>query len=137
MEFDKIFQKFKQGKWIQRESWKKDYAIQLCNLPPYPKFYTKKEYPPVLIHTTDGFLFWFGMHQQEKYFKDGLPDGHTDWVNGLQYDLFADDWMIANQTLCNKLRDTEDERRRKSFEHKPGCPCSICGEKKAAKKERK
>ena len=93
MKLPEIWEQFSKGEWISRKGWKKQYAIQLCNL---------KEEPvhPILMHDTHGFVFHFGGTQTPKILQRVRS---ATIHHGLQHDLLAEDWYISDQTQCDMI----------------------------------
>ena len=99
MKLPELWEDFSKGKWISRKAWRRDYAISVCNLKADPVH-------PVLMHDTYGYLFNFAGAQTGKILK---RSNKNIIHHGLQHDLFADDWFLADQTQCD-LRLAEAER---------------------------
>jgi hypothetical protein len=106
MQFTEIFKDFKQGKWIRREICREDFGIRLCNLPLTNDF-------PILIETTDGYLWSFGEGFHGDRIKNPTEKDSGPRANeGLQNDLFADDWVLADQKVCNALKRAIEKKNR-------------------------
>jgi hypothetical protein len=61
---------------------------------------------PLLIHATDGYLFKFGQIQTDSMLLK--VKNNRKLLCGLQHDLLADDWYVADQTLCEmRLKEHE------------------------------
>lgn len=91
MKLPEIWEPFTKGEWISRKEWKRDYAIQLCNLKSEPQH-------PVLMHDTYGYIFHFGGVQTPKILQKAKK---ATIHHGLQHDLLADDWYLCDQTRCD------------------------------------
>ena len=121
-EFPEIWDAFKQGKWIRREIWRDGLAVRLCNIHSKKPGFVENWYSseindivPVNMCSNDGFMFQFGSGIREKDCKPGLCPVDGFEAQGLQHDLLAIDWEIADQKLCNKLNKEEDDRGDKAF----------------------
>jgi len=90
MKLPELWEPFTKGQWISRKAWKANYAIALCNLNEGVRF-------PILAHDTYGYLYHFGQIPIPKSVRK--PD-EKHLVHGLQYDLLAEDWFLADQTQC-------------------------------------
>lgn len=95
MKLPEIWESFSNGEWISRKAWKRTYAIQVCNI----KDNDGGKYP-LLIHATDGYLFKFGQIQTTGMLQ---KSPRNRLLCGLQYDLFASDWYVCDQTKCDML----------------------------------
>lgn len=100
MKLPEIWLPFSEGKWVTRDAWRKNFAVRLCNLKAEPCH-------PILMEDTQGFLFHFGGTQTRRIMKRGAKDLMH---HGLQHDLLADDWKIADQTACD-MALAEAEKR--------------------------
>ncbi len=96
MKFPDVWEFYVKGQWISRRAWKKDYAISLCNLDEEKRIFGKI---PILMRDTYGYLFHFGGLQSGKILR--RTPGGCGWLSGLQYDLLADDWYLADQTMSD------------------------------------
>lgn len=81
------------GDWVSRKAWKRNFAVQLCNLKEKPEH-------PVLMRDTQGYLFRFGQLQSNRVLR---RTGKSTMHYGLQHDLLADDWYVCDQTACDLL----------------------------------
>jgi hypothetical protein len=95
MKLCEIWKDFEAGKWIQRSAWKKTYAVRLCN---YKCSYTV----PILMIDTEDFVWHFGGMQTGRHMRK-TAHNHQSVFHGLQYDLLADDWKLADQTKCDMM----------------------------------
>lgn len=107
MRFNEVWDEFTSGKWISRKAWKKDYAVSLVNI---DKESATIPDIPILMRDTYGYLFRFGGVQTGKILR-ASPAG-LRWVSGLQHDMLAEDWFVANQTDCDmRLKEAENGHR--------------------------
>jgi len=99
MKLSEIWTDFEKGKWVSRKQWKQDYAIALCNL-------DEAQGHPVLMHDTHGDMYHFGKIQTGKMMRR-LSTKVIRY--GLQYDLLADDWFVADQSKCDLVLMENDK----------------------------
>lgn len=103
-----LWEQFTSGKWVSRKAWRKNFAIRLCNL---RKKDEEEVYPydiPILMEDTQGNLYHFGRIQTPKMMRRSVK---RKMLSGLQYDLLANDWFLADQTQCDiALKECENVR---------------------------
>jgi hypothetical protein len=98
MKLPEIWNEFSSGEWVSRRAWKKNVAIRVVNL-------KEASGHPWLMEDTLGFLYHFGGIQSPKMLRRVSSDRI---LYGLQHDLFADDWFVADQTQCTlTLKENE------------------------------